>query len=89
MEKKDIVIEKIESYIEGKENKNELYSKFSKALVNLSGTEEDEDIEFLKEAISSSFVENDYIAYEDLELYDDIVNYLSTKVEDRAMKRTM
>ena len=89
MEKKDIVIEKIESYIEGKENKNELYSKFSKALVNLSGTEEDEDIEFLKEAISSSFVETDYIAYEDLELYDDIVNYLSTKAEDRAMKRTM
>ncbi len=90
MEKKDIIAQKIEGYIDGKDNPRSFYySKFNRALVSLNDIEQDEDIEFLKNTIDSELSDTDYISYEDLELYDELVNYFASKTEDKPYVRTI
>lgn len=80
MDKSEVIINELESYISTKENKKECYTKFKEALVHFNDMKKDEDLLFLKDVIDSNL----HISLEDVDEYTKVVNYFNEKEKVRT-----
>ena len=81
MDKSEVIINEIETYISGKNNKKAYYQKFRTALLSFNDMNKDDDLIFLKDVIDRNL----QLSLEDVNEYERVVDYFSEKTLKRAI----